>query len=494
MRMFIIMLAGLAALWGPATSVAVEPQPGEVLIGKWFGEVGFDYDRVPIGFEFRRNADQELRVYLYQPVMNFYGLDLGRVEQDGASFRNADSLLSVTPSADQQRLSGSYFSLNAPLHLQRVDQLPAESPLPVIPGAPAPRWQTVLGGAIYAPVAVADGTLYVGSSTGNFSALDAKTGAFKWTLAAGRPIHGAALLTAAQLYFVCDNGFLFALDRGSGKPLWRYDLADSQSTRMLPHPVISNSGEFDFDLNAPTPVLRDGVLYVGAGDGGVHAVDAVTGKRLWRFAGSGSMRSDALVTDDNVFIASMDGHVYALQRKTGNERWQKNTFAAISNPPALIDGKLILGNRSGLLAALNPADGSVIWKMTLWGSAVESGAVAGAGSTFYIGSSDLRRLSWIDARDQKVLWRTDVYGCAWARPALSEQRIVVSAIGVNPYEIRHLGSLSMLDRASGKMLWRWPAPEAPGSFVSGFAATPVIADKTVYVGGLNGTMYAFPLD
>ncbi len=481
--------------------LASASQPGVTepasITGKWYGTVGFPYDVVEIGFEIRRTASGELKAYLYQPVMNFYGLEVpGTLDwhAESGQYRNADYLLNLGLSSDQQQLTGTYFSLKAPIQLQRSTQLPAEQPLPTIPQGPGPRWQTVLGGAIYAPVAVQDNTVFVGSSTGSFSALDASTGAFKWTFAAGKPIHGAATLSTGQVSFVSDNGYLFALDSATGAEKWRYDLGDASSSRMLPHQVVSNSGEFDFVVTAPKPIERDGTLYVGAGDGGVHAVTAATGKALWRFAGTGSIRTDALVTADSVYVGSLDGQFFALERATGKERWRKDTRAALTSSPALVDGKLIIGNRGGLLAALNPADGSVLWRMTMWGSAVESDPVAGAGSTFYIGSSDLRRVSAIDAADQKVLWRTDVYGWAWPRPAVTDTTVFASAIGVQPYEIRHFGGLHALDRRTGALRWRWPAPPAPGSYISGLAAAPVVVGKMLYVGGLNGTLYAFPVD
>lgn len=87
--------------------------------------------------------------------------------------------------------------------------------------------------------------------------------------------------------------------------------------------------------------------------------------------------------------------------------------------------------------------------------------------------------------------RTD--GWPWARPALGEKVVYVS-VGGNPYQMRHLGSLTALDRKRGKILWRWPMPEGPGSFLSGFSAAPVIADKRVVVGGLDGTLYGFAVE
>jgi outer membrane protein assembly factor BamB len=125
---------------------------------------------------------------------------------------------------------------------------------------------------------------------------------------------------------------------------------------------------------------------------------------------------------------------------------------------------------------------------------VESIPVAGDGGLFYIGASDLRRVSAIDATDGRVAWRSDVYGLAWPRPTLTERFIYQSTIGATPYQMRHLGSLTALDRTTGKIVWRWPMPDWPGAWTTGFGASPVVQNGTLVVGGLDGTLYAFPAE
>jgi outer membrane protein assembly factor BamB len=185
--------------------------------------------------------------------------------------------------------------------------------------------------------------------------------------------------------------------------------------------------------------------------------------------------------------------VYALDRATGKEIWNRDTHAQVTGSPVLMGDKLIVGNRGGVLVALNPVDGKTIWRMLFWGSSVESTASPGEASLFYIGSSDMRRVSLIDSSDGRVVWRTDVFGWAWPKPLVTADRIYMSVIGVTPYQMRHLGSLNALDRATGKILWRWPMPEWPGALLSGFAAPPVLSGSRLIVGGLDGTLYIFPV-
>jgi outer membrane protein assembly factor BamB len=489
---------------------AAGPDP---VLGRWFGKAGLPTDRIELGFEFKRDAKGEIHGYLYEPVANFYGLEMpGPLVRDGASYTHADYNLALTLKGET--LEGTVFGLKSPVTLQRTATLPAEPPVPDVPKGPGPKWQAKLGGAVYAPAAIREGVAYVGTTGGSFYAVRVADGAFVWSFMAGRPIHGGALATDAHVFFACDNGWLYKLDRKTGKEAWRYDLGDARVSRALPHQVLDDIGvgEFDFDTSSPEPVMAEGVLYIGSGDGSFHAVDAESGQRVWRFVnaagkdedlatpwnrqGSRKNRSDAVVDGDRVFFASFDHHLYALDRRTGAELWNKDVRSELTGAPALVGGKLVIGSRGGILAAVDPATGARQWVMGFWGSAVESTAVpaSATGTLFYIGSSDMRRISLIDAADGRVVWRSDVFGWAWPRPAVTPTRVYASAIGAAPYQMRHLGSLSALDRETGRMLWRWPMPEAPGSWTNGFAAPPVVDGAWIVVGGLDGALYGFPAE
>jgi outer membrane protein assembly factor BamB len=60
--------------------------------------------------------------------------------------------------------------------------------------------------------------------------------------------------------------------------------------------------------------------------------------------------------------------------------------------------------------------------------------------------------------------------------------------------MRHLPAMTALDRATGRILWRWPMPVLPGVLYYGFAAPPVLAGSTVVIGGMDGTLYGFPAE
>lgn len=477
-----LRVAGAGCLCLVAPLAAAEP--ADRLLGKWLGSCGSPRERIEVGLELRAGEAGELRILLTQPVMNYFAFEVpAPVKREGDRIQVEALHLDLTLAGD--RLEGFYPGPKSPATLTRVAALPAETPIPTLPRGPGPRWQTRLSGQIYASPTVDGGVAYVGTTGGVMNALDSRDGKLLWAFAAGRPIFGAAAAAGDALYFVCDNGYLFKLERATGKEVWRYDLGDGRVARVLPHPQV-----FEWDWQGATPVVADGVVYVGAGDGGFHAVDAATGAARWRFATGGRIRNGAAIDGARVVLGSADRFVYALERATGRELWRFDTGAEIDSAPVVFEGKVLVGNRGYGLHALAAATGELVWKTFFWGSWVES-TPAVADGTIYVGASDLRRVSAIDPADGRVLWRSDVRGWTWGTPLVAGDRIYAGAAGGSPYFFHHVAGLWALDRASGRPLWRWPFDEVPGAHQWGVGGSPALAGDTLVITTIEGSVYGF---
>ncbi len=485
---------------GASIGVARAADAPDPILGKWYGKAGFPTDRVDLGFEIKPDGKNGITLALYGPIFNFYGLLVpgGLTRERDGSYISKDWGIKLTVKNDD--VDGVMFA-TTPLTLHRVSTLPSEAPMPHLSAGPGPKWKTKLASPVYARAALRDGVAYVGTTGGEFHAINMRDGNFRWTFSAGRGVYGEALATEDAVYFVCDNGYLFKLDRTTGKEVWRYDLGDERSSRIPPHPFVPNSGDFDWDSHAPKPVLADGVIYVGSGDGGMNAIDQASGKRVWRFQAEGKIRAGAMVDGSRVYFASMEHSAYALDRKSGSQIWRIETQGRVTAAPVMIGDTLVISVAAGLIAGVDPATGKSHWLLYPWMSAVDSSAAPDEGTRFFIGSSDMRRISYMDAKDGSVLWRTDVFGWPWATPEVAGNRVFVSAAGADPYfagvgaavpyPLRHLGSLTALDRKSGKIIWRWQMPDWPGAWLEGFVASPAADGETVVVGGVDGTLYAF---
>ena len=112
---------------------------------------------------------------------------------------------------------------------------------------------------------------------------------------------------------------------------WRFsDLnqINKQNVKKLKVAWIHQSGEITQGLQT-TPLAIDGVLYYSASNNRVYAIDAVTGKEIWKYFPEldpiqqkslfGFYNRGVSVGKGKVFIGSSDGQIIALYQKTGKE-------------------------------------------------------------------------------------------------------------------------------------------------------------------------------
>ena len=62
-----------------------------------------------------------------------------------------------------------------------------------------------------------------------------------------------------------------------------------------------------------SPVIAEGVLYVGSEDGNLFALDAETGEPRWMHPTGDKVYSSPSVTDGILYVGSSDGRLYALR-------------------------------------------------------------------------------------------------------------------------------------------------------------------------------------
>jgi quinohemoprotein ethanol dehydrogenase len=119
---------------------------------------------------------------------------------------------------------------------------------------------------------------------------------------------------------------------------------------------------------ATVPLEVDGVLYFAVGLSVVHAVDAITGRELWRFdpevakaAGrklrfSWGARGIAYWMG-KVYVGTTDGRLIAIDAKSGKRVWSTVTVSpadtsGITGAPRVFDGMVIIGQAAGEYASL----------------------------------------------------------------------------------------------------------------------------------------------
>jgi len=160
-----------------------------------------------------------------------------------------------------------------------------------LPAAQVPRlklkWAFGFPGdlTIEAQPSLAGGRLFIGSQTGRVYSLNAATGCIYWSFDAGAGVRTAVstgILGNRLTAFFGGNGIAYSVEAATGRLLWQSKLDDN--------PVAHITG---------SPVFHDGRLYVPVASGeegaaaspdyeccrfrgSVVALDAATGKQLWK--------------------------------------------------------------------------------------------------------------------------------------------------------------------------------------------------------------------
>ncbi|MCP4888295.1 MAG: PQQ-like beta-propeller repeat protein, partial [Planctomycetaceae bacterium] len=83
---------------------------------------------------------------------------------------------------------------------------------------------------------------------------------------------------------------------------------------------------------------------------------------LWQFkVENGAFESTPVIVDGIVFIGDLDNRVFALDLESGNLLWEFTTEIGFYAAPAVQDGRVFIGNMDGFFYCLDAHDGKLIW-------------------------------------------------------------------------------------------------------------------------------------
>ena len=191
----------------------------------------------------------------------------------------------------------------------------------------AAQW---LGNAV--GVSVADGMVFSASSDQFVYALNARTGQLIWRAS---PV-----------------GTTFM-----GQPLVDGNL------------VFVNAGTVGFNYSNVQGFARTGKAIRGAGVAynGIYALDRASGKLVWKYGTAGDAMPTPVIASDSIIFSTGAGDVVSLNKLTGADIW-KRTIGGMGNmsSPALDHGRIFVGMSSpAFLFALDEATGKPLWKATI---------------------------------------------------------------------------------------------------------------------------------
>jgi len=329
----------------------------------------------------------------------------------------------------------------------------------------------------------------------------------------------------AARYFVSGTGALAAIDAASGQPKWVFVAEHEkkfEAKNLHGYPSAAQTIPDAWDIFTSSPAVVNGKVYFGCGDGNVYAVDASTGLLQWKFPTRGVVHASPAVANGVVYIGSWDSTLYAIDAETGQAKW---TFAAgqddtihnqvgFQSSPAVVDGTVYVGCRDAHVYALDAATGRKKWDYPTSKSWV-IGTPAVRDGVVYVGTSDSARFMALDAKTGRLRFNFKAQAYVFSSGAIAGDLV---------YFGNHAGRVFAVDLKTGKAVWEFRTEGAKadplkvvnedGSLrqeafaplfndfedmyidfyrfatVGAVMASPVIAGGTLYVGSMDGNLYA----
>lgn len=230
-----------------------------------------------------------------------------------------------------------------------------------------PAWSATVGSGTPSSPAVAGDVVYVGGSDGKLYAFDArgKTGCTTSAPVTCHPLwtaqtSGGALTNAPAV----DRGRVFVHSRDGS--LEAFDAAGNTGCSGSPKTCIP-----EWTYAKPTyaayssPAAVDGVVYFGAGEGKLYAVNEATGKTHWvGTTPTGShIQTSPAVGDGFVYVGSIDGHLYAYSTagcgsSTCPPSWSFDVGGQVDSSPSVAGNVVYVASSAGDVLALKASGGS----------------------------------------------------------------------------------------------------------------------------------------
>jgi len=210
----------------------------------------------------------------------------------------------------------------------------------------------------------------------------------------------------------------------------------------------------------PTPLVYSGVMFIPNPGGGVQALDAVTGDRIWEFKKEyetpelGPTRSIAIY-DDKIYVNTSDAHIVALNARTGAVVWDQTVADhklgyQYTSGPIVAKGRVIAGitgcsrykNDVCFISGHDAQTGKQLWRTSTVARPGEPGGDTwGDLPLMFRAGSD----AWIpgsyDPKLNLVYWST-AQAKPWAR-----------AVRGTDGDALYTNSTLALDPDTGKMAW-----------------------------------------
>jgi outer membrane protein assembly factor BamB len=233
------------------------------------------------------------------------------------------------------------------------------------------------------------------------------------------------------------------------------------------------------------PLNADDVVYAASTDGELLALNAETGKQIWKnsvkdriFAGVGG---DAR----QLYLVSRDADLLALSREDGRELWRAPLPTEVLSAPQSNGSLVVVQTTNGRVLAFNAADGEKRWQYDSVVPALSIRAAAAplVGADVIISGFANGKLLALSAESGQPLWQYEV-GAPQGRTELerlvditSQPLVLENAILAVGYQ----GKLALIDLRTGNDIW---------SKTASSLYSPMVSNGNIFLSSANGDLVA----
>lgn len=277
---------------------------------------------------------------------------------------------------------------------------------------------------------------------------------------------GTCAIAGNFVYAPALEGYLYCLDRRTGKVVWKYRSIESKDEK-----------EFAPGFKA-APLIAAGAVFAGDEDGFLHAVDAETGKPRWSapFETGAEIAGGVAFWNDRLILASHDSFLYCLSLD-GEEIWKFATQDRINCSPAIVDHFTFVSGCDSKLRVIDIRDGRETLAVEMNDYLIASPAIVN--ESLYVGSHGgvVTALNW---KTGDVQWRYE-----------GRRQLSIHASAVATDDLILVGShdkiMHAIDRKSGKPRWTFPTQAR-------IECSAAVVDQRVFFGSGDGNIYGLSLD
>lgn len=189
-------------------------------------------------------------------------------------------------------------------------------------------------------------TVFIGSHSHKFFAINLETGELQWEITLGDRIESSACVSMCGQYVIvgCYDWSVYVVERLTGDIWWKYKTGAEVKSSPAVDPQTS-------------------LVYIGSHDKHLHALDIKARTCLFKtYLGGGSIFSSPSVSSTlhTVYVGTLSGALSAVNSRTGYILWTYDCKKPLFSSPCVSQDGLYIGCVDGSMYHLS-LDGKLVW-------------------------------------------------------------------------------------------------------------------------------------